>query len=171
MEKYYSQTIGTAVIDENNNYLGKINDVVINADNGKIVGFFTASKKVISPIDIIEWEDNIIIGGNNDIMEIDEMQHFKETLRKNVPIYRNKVYTKDGTYLGKVLDYGIHSKFYSLTCIIVAKSVLNIIHWDKKLISSRDIIKIKKKRITVKDLVKPIRMKKLKVDMAADFSG
>jgi uncharacterized protein YrrD len=169
MEKYYLQTIGTPIIDENNNYLGKINDVVVNTETGKVVGFFTVNKKVLSPIDIIEWDENMIINSNSDIIEVDEIHHFKETLKKNIAIYQNRVFTKEGDYLGKVIDFGIDNKFFQLTCIIVAKSLLGTIFWDKRLISSQDILHIKKKEIIVKNLVRPVKMKKLKVGMVTDF--
>ena len=168
MEKYYRQTIGINVETHTGIVLTRIRDVIMNVEKGKVVGFLVTSgpQKAISPMDIIKWSRSIIIHDTNDIIDVDDVIHIQNALEKNIKIYQKKVMTKDEEYVGKVIDFGIDNRFFELTCLVVAKTFLGIFFWDKRLISSKDIIEIKKDKIVVKNLVKPVKMKKLQVDLA-----
>jgi len=169
MEKYYRQTIGSPVITRLGEVLTRVTDIILDTEKGKIVGFAVAAgrTKVVAPIDIVNWNQSITIGDSGDIIEVEDVIHIQKTLEKGVTIVKKRVFTKSGDYIGKVLDYGMNNKYFELTCIIVAKNFLGIVYWDKKIISAKDIIEIKKDRIVVKDLVTPLKMKKFQVDMAA----
>ncbi|MCA9373898.1 MAG: PRC-barrel domain-containing protein [Candidatus Gracilibacteria bacterium] len=169
MEKYYRQTIGLPVISHSRQPLTRVRDVIIDTDKGKIVGFFVmgGSNHVVAPIDILEWNSVIMINDQEDIIEPDEVHTIREALKKDATIFKKRVYTKSGDYLGKVLDFGMNSQLYELTVIIVSKAFLSLFFWDKKIISSKDIIRIKPDRIIVKDLVQTVPMEKFQVDMAS----
>lgn len=169
MEKYYRQTIGLPVISHSRQPLTRIRDVIFDTDKGKIVGFFVmgGSNRVIAPIDILEWNSAIMINDQEDIIEPQEVHTIHNALKKDVSIFKKKVYTKSGDYLGKVLDFGMNNKLYELTVIIVSKTFLNILFWDKKIIAAKEIIEIKPDRIIVKDLVQTASIEKFQVDMAS----
>ncbi len=168
MEKYYLQTVGMPVVSSHGERLGRIGDVIINPDSGKVAGFFLApsNKKVIAAIDVLSWTDYVKISDEQDIVETDEVIQINNILEQNIPVFRNKVYTKDGDYVGVVIDIGFDNKFFSLTCLVVAKGFLGIVFWDKKIIAAQDILEITKNKIIIKNLVKPVKMRKLRVDMA-----
>jgi len=165
MEKYYLQSVGAQIVSDHGERLGRIGDIIINPDSGKVVGLLVApsGRKVVAPIDIISWTNYVKIHDELDILEMDEVQQISKVLEKDIRIHRSKVFTKSGDYIGQVIDYGIDNKHLSLTCLIVAKGLLGMIFWDRKIIAASDIIEITKKGIKVKDLVRPVKMKKLKV--------
>ncbi len=168
MEKYYLQTVGMPVVSEHGENLGRVGDVIVNSDSGKVAGFFVApsNKKVIAAIDVLSWTNFIKIRDEQDIVEIDEVIQINNILEQDISIYRKRVYTKDGDYIGIVIDMGFDSKFLTLTCIVVAKGFLGIVFWDKKIIAAQDILEITKSKVIIKNLVKPVKMRKLRVDMA-----
>lgn len=168
MEKYYLQTVGAQIITGNGERIGRIGDVILNPDSGKIVGFLVAprGRKIIAPVDITSWTNFIRVHDIHDIVDIDEVQQAAKIMGKNIPVFKSRVFTKDGDYIGRVIDFGIDNKFFTLTCLIVAKGFMGIFFWDRKIIAVKDIIEITKKGIIIKNLVKPVKMKKLRVDMA-----
>ncbi|MBU0667497.1 PRC-barrel domain-containing protein [Patescibacteria group bacterium] len=168
MENYYRQTIGSPVVTRSGETLTIVRDIIFDHETGKIVGFLVTKGKnlAVTPIDILRWNKSIFIHDRNDIVEIEEVVKLHRAVEKNISIYNKKVFTKSGDYTGKVIDYGMHGTFFELTCLIVAKSFLGLIFWDRKIISAKDIIEVQKDRIIVKDLVKPLKMQKFQVDMA-----
>ena len=169
MEKYLSQIIGTPVVSENGQILNRVLDLCVNTDNGKVVGFLMApsGQTVIAPIDVIEWNDTLLIHDRDDIIPSAEIHQIATVRERNIRILGNKVVTKDGVYLGKVSNYAVHTKFLTLTKIISTKSILGLIRYGRLIIGSKDILEIKKDCVVVKNLVEPLVVKKLKPDMAA----
>lgn len=168
MEKYYLQTVSSPVIDDTGQQIARVGDVILNTETGKVVGFLVgpAKKKAVATIDISTWNQALRVHDVHDLIDLDEVQQIAHALEKEIPVYKNKVVTKNGEYIGKVIDFGMDNKFFKLTCLIIAKSFLGLIFWDKRIIAAQDIIKMEKKQITVKNLVKPVKMKKLRVKMA-----
>jgi len=161
MDRYYSQTIGTTVLTTSGIAVGRIAEVVIEPETGKVVGFLLGSRSqnVIAPNDIVFWEDQIFIHDEDDILETNEILNVQHTLQKNIPIMQNKVYTKKGTLLGKVYDVAINPKLFVMTKIVVAKNILGLFPYDEKIIVHGDILEIKQDRIIVKDLEARVRVK------------
>lgn len=169
MEKYYLQSLGTSIVSAEGDKLGKLKDIIFNPETGKICAFAvssTAHGKVVSPIDVLRWNREIQIHDQFDIVPIDEINKLQKILDKNIIIINNKVYTKDGEYVGKVGNIGIESRLLTITCLIVAKRMAGVIQYDEKIIPAKDIIEITKSKIIIKNLAKPVKLKKLKVDMA-----
>ncbi|MFC1749441.1 PRC-barrel domain-containing protein, partial [Pseudomonadota bacterium] len=84
-----------------------------------------------------------------DVIESSEIQKVEKILELQIPVIKNKVFTKKGEYLGKALDYSMDPKMFVLTSIVVAKSFLGILQWDRRIIGYKDIIEIKKDAIIV----------------------
>lgn len=169
MEKYYRQTVGIPVVTQAGQMVTRVRDIQLNTDSGKIVGFFVfgSHTKVVTPTDILEWDAALIIHDAEDVVEAEEVVNVMRAIQKEMKIMKKKVFTKSGEHIGKVLDYGMNDKLFELTVLVVAKSFLGLIFWDKKIISAKDIVEVKPDRIIVKDLVKTVEMEKFQIDMAA----
>ena len=149
MEKYYLQTVGTSIVSELGQRLGRIGDIIINPDTGKIAGFSVApsNKKFVAQIDVLSWTNYIKVNDITDIVEVDDVIQIENIINEGRAIYRKKVYTKDDEYIGVVIDMGLDNKLFKLNCLVVAKGFLGIIFWNKKIIAAQDIIEIQKKRL------------------------
>ena len=168
MERSYLQTIGLPIVTNHGQTMGRVTDIVLNTETGKVVGFLVSGggRKVVSPIDILSWDSAIFIHGEEDVVEIEDVHQVKNALEKNIGIMRKRVVTAGGDYLGRVMDFSIENKFFTLTKLAVSKIVLGFIYTSRKIINAREIVEIKKDVIVVKNLLEPIKMKKLRVDMA-----
>lgn len=168
MDRYYSQIIGTPVMTKTGENSGKVFEIVFHTDTGKIAGFLLSplGKKVVIPLDVIGWNHSLLIHDNDDIFDIEDIHQVMMSLKKNIWILKNRVITKEGFYLGKVINYAVHDKFFVLTKIVIAKSFLGIFRYDKKIISHCDIIEIRKDAIIVKNPLETAPLPKLSIDVA-----
>lgn len=175
MDKLYTQTIGIPVVTDSGYRAGRVYDVILNTETGKIAGFLLgpSGRTVIAPVDVLSWNNALVVNDEDDILEIGEIHAVTEALKKRIPVMGNKVITKSGEYLGKVTDFVLHEKMFILTKIHVSKSVMGLFPYDKKIIVHNDILEIKKDAIIVKDPLrltpvkqKVVPLKKLSVDAA-----
>jgi sporulation protein YlmC with PRC-barrel domain len=171
MDRYYTQTVGMPIMTEGGYKLGRVHDIAMNTDTGKIVGFFVdpGGKKVLAPIDVIHWGSALTVHDEEAILESEEIHQVMEALKKGIRVIRNRVVTKSGEDLGQVVDFAVNDKFFTLTKLIVAKNFLGLFYHRKRMIPSLDVIEIKKDRIIVKDPLKTEPLKattKLRVDTA-----
>lgn len=176
MDRYYTQTIGVPVHTTSGGQAGRVIEIVIDPETGKIAGFLLSPRGqyVVAPSDIVFWDEHLFIHDEDDILETDEILKVQEILKKNIPIFGNKVYTKSGKYMGKVYDIGIHPKFFTLTKLAVAKNILGLFPYEEKLISFSDIVEITHDKVTIKDSDAKITEKekskdkdKLRIDIVA----
>jgi sporulation protein YlmC with PRC-barrel domain len=170
MEKYYSQTVGSAIITESGHQLARIYDVAFNTDTGKVVGFFTdhTGKNVVAPLDIIQWGAALIVRDDESISESNEIHQVMESLKRGIRIFKNRVVTKNGEDLGRVIDFAVNNKFFTLTKLLVAKSFLGLVYYKKRLIPATDIIEITKDKIIVKN---PLKTEPIKAAAPAAATG
>ena len=168
MQRNYLQTIGTPIITSLGQQTGRVIDILLNPDDGKIVAFILSPdlKKIVSPIDVTKWGMTIIIHDLHDVVASEEILKVTKILEANIKILKNNVVTKSGENLGRVIDYRMDCTHFCLTGIVVAKQILGIIQWDKRIINFKDIIEITKDKIIVKDSLEDIPIKKTVVDMA-----
>ncbi len=154
MDRYYSQTIGSAVLTTTGIPVARIVEIVIDTDTGKVAGFLLSPRGqyVLATNDILFWDQHIFVHDEEDILETDEIIKVQDILKKNISILRKKVFTKNGRYLGKVYDIGINPKLFVLTKLAVAKNVLGLFPFDEKIIAHKNILEIKNDRIIVKDV-------------------
>ncbi len=153
MERYYSQTIGAEIFSETGIKIGRVFEVVIDSDTGKIAGFLLMplGQKVISPRDVIFWNRQLVITDSDDVLETDEIIKVREVLKKNIRIFKNKVLTKKGDYLGRVVDFNMDTGHFMLTKILVAKSFAGLFHYDEKIIAHHNILEIRSDAVIVKN--------------------
>jgi sporulation protein YlmC with PRC-barrel domain len=172
MERYYTHTVGLPVVTESGHKIARVYDVVLNTDTGKIVGFLTSPSggKVLAPIDVLHWGKALAVHDEESILDSEEIHQVSESFKKDIHVMRNRVFTKSGEYLGKVIDYAINDKMFVMTKIIVAKTIFGLINYGMRIIAHKDILEITKEKIIVKDPLKvePVKATtKLRVDVAA----
>ncbi|MFC1810522.1 hypothetical protein ACFLZH_03410 [Patescibacteria group bacterium] len=153
MEKQYSKIIGMPVIVEGMGKFTRITDILIDYRNGKVACFFVngGKMKVVIPLDILFFGQAVTIHDHEDVIDAHDVIKVNEVLQEDIRIMKSKVETKKGEHLGNVHDYYINTKGFNLTKIVVYKSFLGLFKSPERLISSRDILEIKKGLIIVKN--------------------
>ncbi len=175
MDKYYSDIIGTEIITEAGTHGGFVTDLVIEPETGKLLGFIVGLKKrkVLTPADVLYWSKRLVIHELDVIFDLDEIIKIEKTLKQNIPILFNKVVTRSGEYLGYVYDFCLNDKLFILSKILVTKSFLGVIHYERKIIPHQHILEITRNMIKVKDPIEliPVREKKgsLKAKLRVDI--
>lgn len=153
MEVLHSKFVGTPVFLENGGRpVANLLDLVIDPSTGKIAAFSVASRfqKVISPMDVRMWVNQIQIRDYEDIVPYDDIIQVKNIVDKQIPILGNKVYSQEGEYLGKVFDYAVHPQMMILKKIFVAKTILGLIRLHERIIPYSCIYEIMREKIIVK---------------------
>jgi sporulation protein YlmC with PRC-barrel domain len=171
MEKLYTQTIGLPVITEHGQIVGRVFDILVNPDTGKIAAFVLGpiGSQVVSPIDVITWNNSLIINDAESILDPDDIQIVSQITKKNIHFQRNKVYTKSGEYIGKVGDIAFNSKTFMLTVLLIGKSFFGV-YYDKKNVAHKDIIQVTAEKIIIKDPLRltPVKAKRLNPKLSTD---
>jgi len=153
MKKTYSQIIGTSVAIEELGRVARVTDLLIDTQTGKIACFFvnTGKMQIITPNNILFFGQAIIIGDMDDIIDAHDIVRVNEVIKKDIRLLKSKVQTQKGEILGTVHNFIVDVKFFGLTTIIVYKSFFGLFKTSNLLISARDIVKIEKGLITVKN--------------------
>ena len=153
MKKLFSEILGTRVMTENGETIAIIFDVLIDPDNGSVVAFSVlfGFRRVIIPLDIREWFREVIVSDADVIVDPFEVIRVKKILERNIFFLKNRVYSKNGRYLGRVFDLEIDLEQMFLIKIFVAKNFLGFVHFDERIIAFSDIIEVHADRIIVKN--------------------
>ncbi len=156
MEHFYSKILGTFVMEDDElRPLTTVKDVVMDTEKGQAVGFLVdlSQNLVITPMDIFEWGDNMKVRNENCIIPAEDVIRIVEVMNRGIELFKNKVFTKDGVYLGRVVDFSIEAEGLQLQKILVAKDILGMFRYEYRLISANKIIEIKRNKVVVeKDL-------------------
>ncbi len=157
MEKKYSQIVGTPVyIEEARSPVTTVKDLVVDCARGKVIGFIVDINKnlVVAPIDILEWNDKLVINGYEAMVEADEILRIKEALDEGIFLLKNKVETEEGKYLGKVFEYTVNTGSMMVNSLYVAKGFLGLLRYEQRIIGMKHVLEVKKEVIVVKDEIK-----------------
>jgi len=149
----YTKIIGLPVFDfKNQSQIGTVKDVIIQAKDFKVSGFilessiFDRKTKVISSTDLIDIASQGVIANDEDaVSTTEENVRLKDAIKSGYHGIGQKVVTKSGKGIGKVIDLFISSETLEISKIHV-KSV-----FIERIISRSAIIEIKKKKIIVRD--------------------
>ncbi len=154
MERLYSQIVGTPVITEDAEFVGMVADIIIDPATGKALCFLLPPRAQmgVEPNALIFWHNRLILRDPDDIFELEDVLRFQKIIDGNIPLLNQKVITKNGTYLGRVLDIAFDGRLFVMTKLLVAKSFFGFIHYDEKIIPAKHIIEITSKHILVKDV-------------------
>ncbi len=155
MEKMYSHILGTPVYEDDAlRPVTSVKDVVMDPENGKMAALVVNINRalIITPIDIYSWGDTIKINNRENIISAKEVMRVEELLKRNVRIFGNKVYNKEGDYLGKVYDFTLDSSNFNLNKIYVSKTFFGLLKLSSRIIAAKNIIEILPEKIVVNDL-------------------
>jgi len=91
--------------------IGEIRQILIDPENGRLLGFlvstgtFLGTKKVLSVIDIKDWDPKaIVVSSIENLIGKSEIVRIKEILNKKIFILGMKAVTESGKNLGEVED-------------------------------------------------------------------
>lgn len=137
--------------------IGEIAQIVIDPENGRILGFLIKTGGILSPtlalsiVDIKEWDPNGIVTESLDnLVNPDEIVRIKNVLDKKIDFLKMSAKTESGKGLGMVEDLLIDTDTE-----IVAKYYLKDILGKSRVLSSDQVIKIENKTIIFHDDLTP----------------
>ena len=160
MHKFASEIIGKKVLlRQEGRITGAVDELVINPSNGEFLGLIIAVtgqkrlQKTLPEREIMGISrDFILIKSADSLGDLDDVVRIKNVLEQRIRIDGNRVYTVSNIYLGKVADYVIDLSDGKLSRIYVQTRGLSKIA-GQCIVESRQIVSIKKERITVIDAV------------------
>ena len=160
MERSYSKIIGTPIFNDNTRPLTTVRDLIIDPATGKILAFVVNINKklIVTPLDVLSWGENIKVHNGDAIIDANEVLRVENVLKNQIKVLSNKVYTKNGEYLGKVIDYSVDNKSYLLKNLFISKGFLGLIRYQSRIIPYKDIIEIKRDKIIIRDILKKIKV-------------
>ncbi len=143
---HYTQLINLPIgSTEEQAKIGSIKDIIVNPDNGEILGFkvtpegFFAKDKILSKVDIIDCDNNgIVVKDADSLVELQEIITIKNIIKQNISLINSKAVTESKENLGKINDLLIEtSDFYILKYYIKGL-------WQDKILPGDKVVKIKK---------------------------
>jgi uncharacterized protein YrrD len=145
----YSKIIGLDVFDLKNQLkIGRVKEIVFQKKDFKISGiilensFFERNVKVISNIDIVDISpQGVVVKDSDSVSNLKESVRLAEAVKEGMRGVDQKVVTKTGKSLGRVVDLYISAE----TLLISKIFVKNI--FSERIISSNAILEIKKRKI------------------------
>ena len=137
--------------------VGEINQILIDPNNGNLLGFLVSSggifspKKVLSVTDIREWDPNgIVTESINNLVEAAEIVRIKEILSRKIILLGMRAKTESGKGLGVVEDLLIDTDGQC-----VAKYYLKDLLGDARIFTADKVVKIDKQIIFSDDVAEP----------------
>ena len=171
MERFYTKIVGTPIFEDDGlRPVTTIKDVVVDPETGKLVGLVVNSSKnlVITPLDILSWQDGMYISGRDAIIHGSEVLRLKKIQESGIRIFNNRVETQSGKYLGKVVDFSVDNNLFTIKKLYVSKGFLGLIRYDSKIIPYRNIIEILADKIIVKEDLMAIKVKNERDEMVIE---
>ena len=126
-------------------------DIIVDPETGKVLAFAVDKNNIIVSMDVERLNSALYISDKEHIIPIDDVLRVKNVREMRIGIIGEKVITRRGKLLlGTVTDYEIDTTQMAIKNIYVAKTFL-LFHFSERIISIKDVVKIEKKSITVKD--------------------
>lgn len=148
----FSKIIGTKVVsDQSEGVVTLVTGVSIDPENGAVIALKCGFKQILTPIDILKWNQVIHINDAESLTTREDVVRLKNIPNGLDNILYKSVYTEDGSFIGRVFDFTIDTSVMSLFQIAVKKKFLFFTTFET-LIQYGNIVEIKEDRIIVKDL-------------------
>lgn len=126
--------------------VGEIRQVLIDPQNGRLLGFLVSTgellgpKKVVSVIDIKEWDPNgVVVNSIEDLIGKSEIVRIKEILKNKIFILGMKAVSESHKNLGQVEDILLDT---DTECVV--KYYLKDLMGGSRIFPSEKVIKIEK---------------------------
>ena len=160
----YSNIVGIPIFEEDGQRpISTVKDVIMDPERGKAVALVVDinQNKVITPHDILSLGDILKIRGREVIIDGSDVIRVEEIQKRNVRILNNRVETKEGEYLGKVVDYSLELSGLNLQKIYVAKGFMGVVRYGGRMIPAKKIVEVLPKKIVVENGLKKVKEKKM----------
>jgi len=170
MEKMFSNIVGTSVyLSDGRKPIAMVGDVIMDTDRGKLLAFVVdkSNQMVIMDRDIIGWGDVIQINNFDDIIEADDIIRLTDIRKKNIVLFGNKVLTREGKVLGKVVDFSLDTNNFELKNLFVAKYILGLLQYDQRIIPASKVVEILKDKVVVEDDLEIVKESGVEREIAA----
>lgn len=170
MEKLFSEILGTPVVAENiGRPVGRVFNLLIHPDNGQVLALSLdlLFHRLIVPMDIHGWYREIVIARSDVIVSPEDVVRVREILNRETFFFKNRVFTKEGKYLGRVFDYAIDIDQMFLTKIFVAKNILGLVRLNQCTIPFHNILEVQQKKIVVKNDLAREKVRKRALEYAS----
>ena len=139
--------------------IGHVEDCIIDTDYGKIealwvrkTGFF-GKKLVLLPIDILEWKLKIYVDQESCLSPPDEVLRVMKILEHNMYLYRKKVVTTSGVYIGRVYDFNFDMESYHVLNLYIIRKFL-FINYQRRIVPMKEVVEITEDEIVIKSDLK-----------------
>jgi len=158
MVKFMSQLIGAEIIlFQERVIVGRVTRVLIDPDNGSLVGFVARpvhqNKDAYIPTNEIKGlgKKLIIVEGLSSLSAADDVVKIDKVLKNEPMIIGSQVYSESGQHLGRVEDATLDMTLAVLKKLYVKPLFLAGILKEQQLIDASQIVKIEEKKIIVRD--------------------
>jgi uncharacterized protein YrrD len=161
MMKFISKVIASKVISfQERAILGSVTRVLIDPADGAllalVVNVRSRDEKYIPQTEVKGFgEGVVIVEGVSSLSDAEEVIKIAEALEEEPIILGAEVVTEAGDYLGRVDDATLDLGTGSLKSLYVNPKYLGKLLGEQKIISLKQVLRIEKRRIIVKDLKAP----------------
>lgn len=160
MKRFFSELIGLPIVSrEDKHTVGRVWEIFLDPDTGKMLGVFTTHRQIIVPMDLGRvqkgrWE----VHSCDAPIEEEELVRLNKIPKSKRRLIHKPVVTHSGHYLGRVEDFEIDLNALTLTRLHVTRKAL---FWvmEERMIERKQVLRITEKAVIVKDGVVEITEK------------
>ncbi len=160
MQRFFSELIGLPLVSrEDKHTVGRIWELPLDPETGKLLGILTTHRQIIVPMDLGRLRrDHWEIHSCDAPLEEEELVRLNKISKSKRRLIHKPVVTRSGQYLGRVEDFAIDLNTLTLTQLHVTRKAL---FWivEERLIERKQILRITEKAVVVKDNVVKIKEK------------
>lgn len=142
---------------EDNAVLGKVRDLIVDPENGKLIALqiygrgISKDRNLISILEIKYFDSEMLaVESKKQIESKQEMPKAYEILKAKIRILKNKVFTENGDYLGRVRDFALDFND-TLARIYVSRAGFESLVGYQRIFSFSQILEISARKIIVFD--------------------
>ena len=158
MKCFLKDFLGAAIRDKyTRQVIGRMDKPIINPTNGEIIAFFVGTNRqlILPTVDIQRFaKGDVWVESMEAICPPSDIVRIAAVIEQHVAIIGNRVTTVSRQRLGQVIDIEFETNGWIIIKLDVAKKILNI-PTERKLIDTRQIVRITKSEITVQDASVP----------------
>lgn len=172
-ERLFSKMIGMpVVVDDHMRPLSTVKDLIIDPLNGDLQGFLVDYHRnlVVSMMDVLAVDSMIHIASEDDIINGNDVVRIESILNSGCYFVKNKVFTVDDVYLGKVYDLALEVNSMKVRTLYVAKDFLGLLQYDQRIIGIENIVEVLPEKIVVKNDVAAVKDKEDEMALEDAFS-
>uniref|UniRef100_A0A7C4R4W5 PRC-barrel domain-containing protein n=1 Tax=candidate division CPR3 bacterium TaxID=2268181 RepID=A0A7C4R4W5_UNCC3 len=154
--------IGLPIIESiTSKKIGFIKDVIVDPDNGKVLGveikrrYFGEKNKILMFQDVTDiYLDGVLTLSSDNLINFDEVIRVKEIFSKKICFLKSLVTTQNNKKLGYLDDFIFDTSAFMVTTMVVKKNWSNQI----RIISAERILNIIPGRIIIRDISSKVRV-------------